>query len=308
MAKRFVPDPMAEKYFKGDITRKRKKKTKKFVKELNKVVKWQSDAYDTGKVDELRKAPEESYDLVEIEYNFGKRLCYVQKNQEDYELLQGARGGATPLIGDWDYSEDTEKLMRAAYKNIHDINYRDEVRIGELEDVSTRSDIPYFNLANINSFCELGYRTPRLLQFYENKDYGNDGMTSKGYDVLELNIIVGKHFGFDVGVFDFNDCDGPNELNLSETDLVVSYHMLEHLSDPLTAVKKIYNSMKRGAFFHVEIPVEYGVPSIRYGHMYAFHKDDLGHMLSEAGFELLTLSRKVHTGGPPIERRLAMKL
>ena len=56
-------------------------------------------------------------------------------------------------------------------------------------------------------------------------------------------------------------------LKISESDLVVSYHMLEHLSDPTVAIKKIFKSMKNKAVFHVEVPIETGTPRIRFGHM-----------------------------------------
>ena len=41
------PHPGAQKFFEGDIPRKRKRKTKKFVEELNKYVERQSNAYQT---------------------------------------------------------------------------------------------------------------------------------------------------------------------------------------------------------------------------------------------------------------------
>ena len=83
--------------------------------------------------------------------------------------------------------------------------------------------------------------------------------------------------------------------------------MLEHLSDPLKAIKKIHNSMTPGAYFHVEVPIEPGLPNIRYGHMFPFEPSDLEKMLYMAGFVTLTASNNTHKGGCSVERYFALK-
>ena len=65
--------------------------------------------------------------------------------------------------------------------------------------------------------------------------------------------------------------------------------------------------MSPGTLFHVEVPIEPDGPRIRYGHLFAFHENDLIKMLELTGFHILTVSRKTHHGGPFIERCLVIK-
>ena len=111
--------------------------------------------------------------------------------------------------------------------------------------------------------------------------------------------------GYDGREYDFNNCT--EDLDLAGASLVVSYHMLEHLSDPLVAINKIYEAMDDGAFFHVEIPIEPGMPRLQFAHMFPFHQRDMAYMLQEVGFVLLTLSNKTHENGPWVERYLVRK-
>jgi len=267
--------------------------------EIKKLVKRQSDAYSTGLVDSLRTHNSKYYELVELNFSFGTRKCFKKKNQEEYELLQGSRGGSCPLEGDKNYSEDIEILMQEPIEEIKEPNYRDYIRIKELENVSNSEEYPEFDLSPLKSFVELGFRVPRLMKYYKEQ-----GMTAFGYDVLDLNIATGKYLGYDARRYDFDDCS--EDLDL-DADLVVSYHMLEHVTNPLIAVKKVYESMNKGAFFHVEIPIEPGTPNIRYCHMFPFEPKDMAHMLIEAGFRVLTVSNSTHEGGQHIERYLAVK-
>ena len=86
--------------------------------------------------------------------------------------------------------------------------------------------------------------------------------------------------------------------------------MLEHISDPLKAIKKIYESMDKDSYFHVEVPIEPGLPRLQYAHMFPFHQQDLFFMLMNAGFIVImggdkTSSHEANTS--PIERYLVKK-
>ena len=89
--------------------------------------------------------------------------------------------------------------------------------------------------------------------------------------------------------------------------VVSAYHVVEHVSDPLKAIKKTYDSMDSGSYFHVEIPSEPGEPRIEFGHLYPFETGDIISMLEEAGFSVLNFSTNTHTGGPQIEWCIAKK-
>ena len=261
--------------------------------------------FDKGTVAKLRDGDEEFFELKTIDYGFGERLTYVKKNQKDYETLQGARGGAVLLDG-----SKQDVLLREAKKETTKIHKKDLVRINELDYIVEKLHMDM--LKSGNKVAELGFRIPKLLKYYQMK-----GLSAKGFDVLDVNIMTGQLLGYDVSKYDFNKCS--KDLDFKGVDLVLSYHMLEHLSDPLKAIKKIYNAMEWDAHFHVEVPIEGGfsnmnpetmlpwenpdmtkrkynmnVPNIRYGHLFAFHPNDLSRMLEMAGFFIILASDQTH--------------
>ena len=153
----------------------------------------------------------------------------------------------------------------------------------------------------LTGFVELGFRIPRLLDYFTK----THGSKSWGYDIVPLNVDVANTLGYDGRLYDLNDCN--DDLDLEGATLVAAYHVIEHVSDPLKALQKIYNSMSPGSLFHVEIPIEPGEPRVEFGHLFPFEEGDLKIMLEEAGFRVATLSTKTHTGGPQIERCIALK-
>lgn len=80
-------------------------------------------------------------------------------------------------------------------------------------------------------------------------------------------------------------------------DLVALFHVLEHLRDPLTALRQIREALKPGGFVHIEVPNMLMVPQtvvehvhfMTGQHLYGFTPNVLGRMLAEAGFEITKL-------------------
>ena len=87
----------------------------------------------------------------------------------------------------------------------------------------------------------------------------------------------------------------------------MSYQMLEHLTDPFKAIKKIYDAMDYDAFFHVEIPIEPGFPRIDFGHFYPFEERDLEMFLIQAGFQLNFVTKNCWDEKLNIKRVLCRK-
>lgn len=251
-------------------------------------------AYEDGTIDDLRSIDSDKYDLIEIEFPFGKRRCLQKKNQADYLLIQKSRCGSVGLEEEISIEENLKK----AEENTNKILPADEIRIKELDFCIEKQVI---TLPERPVFSELGFRCAKLMKYYKQ----NCNMKVFGFDVIESNIAVASCLGYDAFVYDFNECD--KKLDLNSSDLLVSYHMLEHVTNPLKAIKKIYDSMKKGSYFHVEVPVEPWGPNIRYCHMYPFHQDDLLEMLKIAGFKILTISKIVQKGGQDIDRILVEK-
>lgn len=250
-------------------------------------------AFNDGTIDDLRSLNSEKYELIEIEFPFGKRRCLKSKRIDDYLLMQKSRCGSVSLGEEVTIKENLDH----ARKKLDWIEEIDNIRFSEIN--STLSSAS-FNLEG-KRFIELGFRTAKLLKHYKEKFK----METFGYDVIDSNIAVANCLNYEAGFYDFNDCT--KNLDLKDADFLVSYHMLEHLTNPLLAIKKIYNSMKSNSYFHVEIPIEPNGPNIRYCHMYPFHQGDLYHMLIIAGFEVINLSRNVQKGGPWVERYMAKK-
>ena len=252
------------------------------------------NAYENGTIEDLRNIDSENYEIVEIEFPFGMRRCAIKKSQNSYLMLQKSRGGSVRLESDITVDENLD-FAKSQLDIIPEI---DKIRIDEIK---IHIDKNIISLPESAGFAELGFRCAKLLKYYSE----NMGMNSTGFDVISSNIAVAKCLGYNAEIYDFNNCE--KDLNIKEKDLVISYHMLEHVTNPLTAVKKIYDSMKYGSYFHVEIPIEPNGPNIRYCHMYSFHPADMFHMLTIAGFKVLTASNKVQENGPTIERYMALK-
>jgi len=236
---------------------------------------------------------DDNYELVINKFSFGERKCFRRIDQKIYEGLQASRGIGVLSLDDNDVHNNIEKVKNDCV-SLGEIN---ELRVNELLNIEESNQFISFG----GKLAELGFRVPQILKYFKD----TKGFEVVGYDVVDINILIGKCLGYDVRKYDFNSCE--EELGLGNIGIVVSYHMLEHLTNPLIAVKKVYDSMDSGSYFHVEVPIEPGVPRIRYGHMFAFEGKDLYHMLVESGFDVLFVSNRTHTGGPYVERYLAKK-
>ena len=236
-----------------------------------------------------------NFKVVERQYSFGKRTCLTRKEDSTYENLQSSRG-----IGIVD-GDTIERILDDLDDQL-ELLESDWVRISEIEQVIEKHR-EFLGLSKLpmKGFVELGFRVPRLMRHY--KDYGFE--KSWGFDIAPLSLAITNHLGYDARKYDFDKCE--EDLQLADADLIVSYHMLEHISDPLPAIKKIFESMKCDSYLHVEIPIEPGFPRVEFAHMFPFEPRDMLEMLHEAGFVVLMGSNQTHTGGPHIERYTAYK-
>ena len=260
-------------------------------------LKIQKEKSEVGIIDDLRVKDinNKFFDLVEKKFPWGKRNIFLLKEgqEENYKALQQSRslaGGSSEI--------NIEKAKENVIEQINKLENDDSIRFDEL---SAAFRILFHDAKyHPKSMCELGYRAPKILEYYKQK-----GWKVAGYDVVEMNNFLARELGYDARLYDFNSCD--EDLDLSGIDLVVSYHMLEHVSNPFKAMQKVYESMKDGAFFHVEVPIEGPVPNIRYGHLYPFHVYDLEQMLLECGFHVCTFSDMTAQNAASARRVLAQK-
>lgn len=241
---------------------------------------------------------EQDYSLVETYIDSiaaNRKIYYVKQKDDKYEMLQCSRG-----ITVEESHQNQKQLENDIKENQLITDYRDKVRIDELDLIFEKLNV---NSETLNSFCEIGFRIPRLLDHYVNNGYKN----AIGYDVVQINVDVANNLGYKAYRQDFNDIENCDLEELKNSDLVVSYHMLEHISRPDLALVKIHEQMKTGAYFHVEVPIEPDGPRLRYGHLFPFHPQDMYGMLKGAGFTILTASNTTHEGGPWVERYFCRK-
>jgi hypothetical protein len=223
-----------------------------------------------------------------------RRVFFIKddKKQRDYEMLQASRG----ITIEKEHAS-IDVLVSDIEKNQLKVIESDLVRINELEKLLETHGF------KVNTLAEMGFRIPRLLNHYKS----NGVEAVKGYDVVNLNVLVGQKMGFDVKNKDFNDVESLDLSDLKDVDILLSYHVMEHLSRPDLTIEKIYDNMKKGALMHVEVPIEPGGPMLRYGHLFPFHKGDMKRFLESADFEVISFSEETHPGGPAIERYLVKK-
>lgn len=217
-----------------------------------------------------------NYKKVEITYPFGKRNALKVKDQNLYEATQCSRGLQL------EFDEDVGEALEKTKEQIKQITEIDIIRMDELKDAQKAGML---KLAPGSKFMELGFRLPKLLEFYK-----QTGLSVGGIDVVPINVMLAKKLGYDVELGDLNNPDF--DLNLGDSDLVVAYNVLEHVTNPLLALQNIYKSMKPHSFLHIEVPIEVDGPHIKHGHLFPFWVGDLGYMLKLSGFEILCLTNK----------------
>lgn len=222
------------------------------------------------------------YDIVYREYSFGTRKTLTHKSFDQYHGLQSSRGIAVS------HADTVDSILERTSNDILTLSELDTERINEISRSVTF-------IQGEKTFVEIGFRTPKLM-----KHYIDNGWYAKGFDIAMMSVEVAKGLGYDAEQYDFNDCT--KDLNIGKANLIVCYHVLEHISDPSVAIRKIYEACPPSVMFHVEVPIEEDGPRLRYGHMFPFHRNDLRTMLTEAGFTICLTSTS--TG---IERYMAMK-
>lgn len=223
---------------------------------------------------------QDNYELSIMQYEFGSRNTYIPKDVVLNEELQNSRG--------LQLGKPLDEFVLAVSQQIENLEQSDLVRIEELRNFISRG----------TNFCEFGFRLPKLLNYYSNNGFEN----VTGYDISQFNVDIANKLNYRCEKLDLNN-DEPNAQNVN--DLVVCYHVLEHTTDPVAALKRIVKTMKDGAILHIEIPIEPGIPRLRYGHLIALEENDLSKIVEIAGMKILNLSTKTHEGGPKIERIVA---
>ena len=135
------------------------------------------------------RSPDGKFELIEKDFPWGKRKIYIPVNSEFNENLQGTRG--IPLGKDSSRGEMKLKIDDM----IDHIQDSDMLRIKELDYIIEN----IFTDRKFHHFCEIGFRIPRLQNFYRER-----GMKDRGFDINRFNVNLGKSLGFDCRLYDLN--------------------------------------------------------------------------------------------------------
>ena len=222
---------------------------------------------------------------------WGERRCLLQveENKKASYNLQLSRG----------MSLSPDMTSEAAYNRIeyllNNIIESDNVRIDELDAILEQKKTAQIKNYTPKSFFEIGFRVPRLQNFYKQR-----GLEEGGCDINEFNVASGNMLGFNCFKIDLTE-DFKIDV-LKKFNLIVCYHVIEHLTNPVDFLKRLYESTSSGTLFHFEIPVEPDGPHVERAHLFSFHEGDLFKMVAMTGFRPLTFSNNTHQGGPWIER------
>jgi len=220
-------------------------------------------------INEIRKIYGESGYEGNDNWSSVRNMNIFQKanRNELYEALQASRGINLSVDNNFDANiEQVSLYMDKPFSNI-DIRRHNEI-------------IDIIDYPSIENVIELGFRAPRLLKYYREL-----GKTVEGIDVVKVNVLIAKYLGYNCSV---HDLSLDKKLTLKNNSLIISYHCFEHIIDPQKALSKIFSSMSKDSYLHIEVPTEeVNNPNIKYAHCFAFHKGQLRDMLIKCGFKIL---------------------
>lgn len=199
-----------------------------------------------------------NYELVKRIYPYGERLSYIPRDANVVEDLQNSRGFTIDNIS-------LEKALQNAAADL-ELHSQEKERLKELDSLGLKSHV------------EIGFRSPRLLKYFTEL-----GFETLGLEISHLNVEVARSLGYRAQQVDISQVGTKMPL-LSAPTIVTCYHVIEHTYNPGVALGNIRDMMPEGSVLHVEVPIEYGEPRLRYGHMSEFQSGDLKQLLEILGF------------------------
>jgi len=123
--------------------------------------------------------------------------------------------------------------------------------------------------------------------------YMLDAFNSKRKILIELNDVARNAASSSLEKYKTLD-EVPKEI----IDTLISSHCLEHVESPLHALRKVYKIIKPGGTIvilvpHDEVKSTYDEKDINH-HIYTWNAITLGHLVHDAGFEIITAEEVQH--------------
>lgn len=177
------------------------------------------------------------------------------------------------------YTNEYDKYYRPSIINLKtktDNNKLGEVIKNRIMDV----------LPNCKNILEIGsgsgFNLISLREKYKDANYFAIEPSQTSKEILERsNISVIS-----------NDADSNWDKNDVKYDLIIMRHVLEHMMDPITVLKKIASSLSEDGLFYVAVPNAYKPKSpfkswVRFPHTYYFSPDSLKVILEKSGLSVV---------------------
>jgi 2-polyprenyl-3-methyl-5-hydroxy-6-metoxy-1,4-benzoquinol methylase len=234
----------------------------------NEIQRLRKEVLLDNKWDHHRNSYFEYLEVERINTHFGEKVALRIKDKQKYYDLQASRG--IPF-----QDKDIDDFLR-------DIdNYG--IRYAEQDDVRLR-ELLSLNFDKHINILEFGVRDGNFLMRLRECGFHN----LFGLDCVKLSALFCKKRGLNVVHCDAAEAE--QHFSPESFDLIIMYHMLEHTTRPLDIIKIVYNLLKRNGVLHIEIPIEYTPPNVRYAHCYNFLDKELQYFLREANFEIVSQS------------------
>ncbi len=235
-----------------------------------------------------------NFEKRRIDTPLGVRTAWIPKDDLHNKDLQSSRSVS---MRDVETIEDLE----AGYEVGMTLTHTDYLRAEEIDEcVHTWNK--FKDQIGLDEFiplgmCEIGFRYPRLIEFYSKKYKIN----TAGYDISTLAVEFGKSKNYNVHECDLNNLD-TKPIELKDSNIVCMYHVLEHVKNPISTLKYLFDLMSSKTFFHIEVPIEGENPQVEFGHLFGFHPGDLAKMCQAVGFTVFSVVQKNIAGAIQIER------
>lgn len=219
-----------------------------------------------------------------VQTPFGQKIMLEIIDKQKYYDLQAARG--VPFL-----NKSPEEFVKGIDNKI-DYQDVDTVRLDEINLLNFRKDI---------NILEFGVRGGNFLLRLQEHGFTN----CYGLDCVKLNALYCEKRGLNTIHCDATEANRYFKNN--DFDLVIMYHVLEHIPKPIEALNVAYDLLKNNGILHIEVPIEYNPPNVRYAHCYNFVDQELAYLLNQAKFRITYTSKYTPVGGK-IERYLAKKI
>lgn len=149
-----------------------------------------------------------------------------------------------------------------------------------------------------------------LLNLYNLNQFKKNG--SKTIEGLEPSKIIAKNIRRKHKIVVHNSTI--EEFNFKKKyDLIIMSHVLEHLFDPLKALKKCSKSQNVGQHILVEVPLFQNIENVVNGslyleHLYYFSENNFLELISNAGYKAIYVSKIIESTSIPFITVIAKKI